>query len=164
MTSRAESGGFTLTEMLVVLAILALVSATALHFDWSGSLANERLRSAAQQLASDLRRARSQAIADGVTAGISFDVAGRRYIRWPSRLEQSIPSGIAVRVSTGADAREQPSGIVDVLFDAGGDAPGATFTLTQNGQSQRVADAARRYLAAVAPVFRPDGHRDRVFR
>src|SRR5271169_5379825 len=92
MTSRRESGsataepasgagkqgGFTLIELVVALAVmgLALVLIVGYKAPWSSGLG---LEGTASELASGLRLARSQAIADNQPVAFSLDLAGHRY-------------------------------------------------------------------------------------
>jgi general secretion pathway protein H len=138
MISRSDVAGFTLTEMLVVLAIMALVSGRAVQQDWLSPLAANRLTATAQRLASDLRRARLDAMASGAAAGVAIDVPGHRYRRWPAGTEQALADGIDIRVSVGADQRSPPTGAVNLVFAPDGGSSGADIMLSQPPKVARV--------------------------
>src|SRR5579864_3776422 len=74
----SRSAGFTLIEMIVVLAILGmtLVLVTAYRQPWSRTLSTE---GAAAQLVADLRLARSQAIAANRPVLFSVDLPDHQY-------------------------------------------------------------------------------------
>lgn len=74
---RAADGGFTLIEILVVLAITGLLIA-AVPMALSGTLRHHRLAGAADQVAALLRQAHLRAIATGRATAFVGDVAGRR--------------------------------------------------------------------------------------
>lgn len=67
--------GFTLLELLVVLAILGLMAALAMP----GKPPRASAESAARLLAGDLARARTQAIAGNEDVVVVFDVEGRTW-------------------------------------------------------------------------------------
>ncbi|MFI4986209.1 MAG: GspH/FimT family protein [Alphaproteobacteria bacterium] len=72
------AAGFTLVELLVALALVALVGVLVVGASAPVSPASAA-RAAAGELASALRLARAQAIAEDRPVGLVLDVAGRRY-------------------------------------------------------------------------------------
>jgi type II secretion system protein H len=72
-----RSRGLTLIEILVVLAIIGLVTAIALPM--VAGTSNAEMRSAARQLASGLRLARSEAVSQRRETFLVIDLAGRRF-------------------------------------------------------------------------------------
>lgn len=73
-----RTGGFTLFELVVVIAIIA-VSATLAVPRYGSALTRYRVESAAQRVASDLDLARSMAHSQSRTISVAFDLAADRY-------------------------------------------------------------------------------------
>jgi len=84
MEARRRCGGFTLIELVVVLAILGLLLAL-LPDALSVAIPGQQLRAAAHQLADDLRDARTKAILSGKPAEV------------PIKLSDGGPSGSSMR-------------------------------------------------------------------
>lgn len=70
------ASGFSLVEMVVVVAIIALASAIAIP-RFSGSIARYRIEHAAQRLKTDLTRARDTAMHTSAATAIRFGVVRR---------------------------------------------------------------------------------------
>ncbi len=70
-------GGFTLLEILVVLALIGVIAATFAPLALRSLAGGGEL--AALEIASALRDARSQAIAGNLEVAVTVDVAGNRY-------------------------------------------------------------------------------------
>ncbi|MBN2217964.1 MAG: prepilin-type N-terminal cleavage/methylation domain-containing protein [Pirellulales bacterium] len=74
----ARSGGFTLLELLMVIAVVAIV--TAALVPWAESTAHDTMVAAAQTVATDMAYARSLAIANNSSYKVHFDSGQNRYI------------------------------------------------------------------------------------
>lgn len=90
--------GFTLMEMLIVLALLAVVAGIALPIarrqnDGVG------LRAAAHQLAAHMRTARGAAIRDSTEKALVLDATGRRYWVVGVTKVQQLGKGVDLRVA-----------------------------------------------------------------
>lgn len=116
--------GFTLIEIVVALAIFAVLAAVALP-RWSTLLPDYRLRSAARQAQSELHRIKSQAIAENVTFRLAFSQAFDNYTVervvgsiTTQQVIKPLPEGIDVRnsVTLGFTARGTASNSGTVKF------------------------------------------------
>ena len=126
--------GFTLIELLVVLAVMgfALVLIVGYKAPWSSALG---LQGTAAELASGLRLARSQAIADNQPVAFSLDLAGHRY-RVGSEAPRSLPAKLSIGLLTvNGEKRSATTG--DIRFNPDGSSTGGRITLADG--SRRVA-------------------------
>lgn len=90
--------GFTLIEMLVVIAIVALIAVLALP-EFSGAQAKADMTSTARRLAAGLRSTRSLAMAQGRSETFSLDTAHRLY-RSGVGAVQTVDKNIALTLVT----------------------------------------------------------------
>ena len=73
----AKESGFTLVELMVVVAIIAVIGAIAIP---NLSPANARLKQASRDLYGNLQRMRTEAVKTNQDVGIVFDTANNQYI------------------------------------------------------------------------------------
>lgn len=131
---RAGAGsarGFTLLELLVTLAVvsLALVLVLGYKAPWSTGLS---LRATASTLASQLRLARSQAIADNRPILFVVDLDGHRY-RVGNGEEHDLPRRIKLALLTVAGERlGKTTG--SIRFNPDGSSTGGRISLAEGGQ------------------------------
>lgn len=78
MSPRRSPYGFTLVELLIVIAIIAILAATVIP--GVNTNIHDQLESAARVMASDLAYARSLAVANDSNYRVTFDLANDRYI------------------------------------------------------------------------------------
>ena len=102
-TSRAtkapsRSRGVTLLELLIVLVIIAIVSAVAVPI-FTGT-SNVEMKSAARQLASGLRLARSAALTERRETFLVIDLAGRRFKVDREAKEYPLPRNVELKLFT----------------------------------------------------------------
>ncbi|MFN2308482.1 MAG: GspH/FimT family pseudopilin [Gammaproteobacteria bacterium] len=100
MDDRADSG-YTLVELLVTLAVLAILTTVALPA-FTDLIDNQRLRAAAQQIATDLRYARGESIKRHTSTpiGVSFSPGDQ----WCYGISQQLPCDCRVQDPAHADA------------------------------------------------------------
>jgi general secretion pathway protein H len=94
-----RSRGFTLLELLVVLAILALTLSFVAP-TLSGRATNTEVRAAALQIGSGLRLARSQAIGSQRETRFLLDLEAYRYRTDRQRGSRQLPDGLDIELTT----------------------------------------------------------------
>lgn len=96
--SDRRTAGFTLLELLVVLAIMGLVMGAIVGYRPRGS-STLSLRGAATELAGGLRLARSEAIAHDRASAFELDLSGRRY-RVGNTAFRPLPRDLSLELET----------------------------------------------------------------
>ena len=91
--------GVSLLELMIVLMIMAIVAALVVPM-LAGGVSNTELRSAARQLASGLRLARSEAVTQRRETFLVIDVAGRRFKVDRDPQEHMLPRDIELKLYT----------------------------------------------------------------
>jgi general secretion pathway protein H len=125
----SPSAGFTLIEMIVVLAILGMTLAlfTAYRSPWSRTLSAD---DTASQLAADLRLARSQAIAGNRPVLFSVDLPAHQYRVGAGDLRH-IPGELRIELLTIANER-QSERVADIRFNPDGSSTGGRIVLVDD--------------------------------
>jgi type II secretion system protein H len=70
--------GFTLVEMMIVIAIMAVISAIAIP-QWNSLRQNADLKAAARDLVADIAEAKARAISERLTYAMTFDAVNAQY-------------------------------------------------------------------------------------
>jgi general secretion pathway protein H len=131
---RADSG-FTLIEMLVVIAIIALIGAFVLP-QFSGAQAKADMNSTAHRLAAGLRTTRSLAMAHGRSEMFTVDVAHGLY-RAGAGATQAIDKQVRVTLVTASQERiDAAAG--NIRFFADGSSTGGGLSLRAGTRSALV--------------------------
>jgi len=135
-TEADATAGFTLVEMLVVLAIMALVAAIAAP----GLVSHYRTKSLetmANKITMRLRLSRTSAIATARPRQIVVDL-GSRLIRFGERDSLALPDDVKVTVITGQETVVADRQTV-LTFLPDGSASGMDIALEQKGRTARIA-------------------------
>jgi general secretion pathway protein H len=116
-----SSRGVTLLELLIVLMLMALISAVMIPTFGSG-VSNTELKVAARQLAAGLRLARSQAISQRAESSLELDVAARRFRVLPDPALHQLPERIELKLFTAQrDLVNEQMGSIRFFPDGGSD-------------------------------------------
>ena len=111
--------GFTLLEMLIVLALMAIVAGVVIPIFGTG-VSTTDLKRATREVAAGLRLARSQAIAQRSESVLVLDVAGRTFSVPPDPRVHSMPAGIELKLFTAQrDLVSEQVGAVRFFPDGG---------------------------------------------
>jgi type IV fimbrial biogenesis protein FimT len=145
---RRDNQGFTLIEVLTVIAILAILSTIAIPA-FSRWLPNYRLKGAARDLYSNIQLAKMGAVKDNGEWAIKFDTAGNSY--------QVVSGGADRTYSTPADnVVEKTVKLNDygsgVSFGAGSSSPPVISGEVPAGSSNPVVFNSRGFAVGTNPV------------
>jgi general secretion pathway protein H len=126
--------GFSLIELVVALAIMgfALVLIVGYRAPWSRGFG---LEGTAAELASELRLARSQAIANDRPVAFALDLAGHRY-RVGEGSPQSLPATLSIGLLT-VDGEKRSAALGNIRFNPDGSSTGGRIVLADG--SRRIA-------------------------
>ena len=98
-SSRFSTNGLTLIELLIVLAIMAIVAAFVMPM-FGAPVSTSELRASARQLAAGLRLAQSEAVSQRRETFLWLDVAGRRFKVDNDPQLHTLPSKIDLKLFT----------------------------------------------------------------
>jgi type II secretion system protein H len=139
--------GFSLIEMLIVVAIVAVMAAVALP-NIGQYIRNYKIKAAAQEVAGELQSARSRAIMSNTNRGVSFVVLDRDTYRF---VQEDIPAGDVQRFGA---MKKLPTGVVFVTSALAD--PGPTLRFHRLGGFCNPAALSGTCLAAVPLAERFD--------
>ncbi len=115
---RGLSGGFTLVELLIVIAIISIAALTAIPM--MSSAASVQIRSASNMLAADLEYAKSMAISRAQYFSVVFDVSADSYRiedQYGKPLPHPVKKGFNYVIDFQNDGRLNKVDIISVDFD-----------------------------------------------
>jgi len=123
---RRDQGGFSLVEMLIVVAIVAIMAAVALP-NIGQYIRNYKIKGAAQEVAGVMQRARSRAIMTNTNAGVSFAVVDADSYRFVQ--EDLVGTGDASNPNPEfSTLQDLPSGVLFVATTTADSSPSLRFT------------------------------------
>ena len=139
--AEARDAGFTLAEMLVVLALLAL-AATAAASSFADNRPARVLSTVTDQLVADLQRTRIDAMRLGRMRHLAFDAGQRRWQR-EGAAPVPLPDGVGLDLTTAGEARlgggaGEESGAPTIAFLPDGRSTGGRVSLRLGGGERRV--------------------------
>lgn len=129
MPGRRRHAGVSLLEMLLVVALIAAASLLAMAA-FSGGMKGAQLRSAAKQIAAELRYTRTRAIATGQPQRFVIDPQARTW-QAPDNRHGTVPPELQVRF-IGAREVQPGQGEGAVVFFADGAATGGRVQLERD--------------------------------
>ena len=127
-----SQAGFTLTELLVVLAIIGLLILAAPSL-LDKALPGTQSLAAARALANDMRLARGMAVSRGMTVTLRFDPARQIYVQSAQAGAHALPNHVrfALPPRAASDA---------IVFRADGSSSGGVVLVGQHPQHRVAAD------------------------
>lgn len=131
-----RDAGFTLVELLVVLAVLALVL-TLLPPLLEGNQARAELTAAAREVAAALRETRGLALRDGRVESFAVDGRAGTFRAGASGRLHHLPAGLRLSLDPPAGGAAAAQGVI--RFFADGSSTGGGLALTQGGRRSHVA-------------------------
>jgi general secretion pathway protein H len=135
-TKGRSCAGFTLVEMLVVVALMALAAGIALPVLSGKPTDTLRLRAAVNDLTGAIRTTRATAILRDTEAVLLVDV-DRNTLTSPALRQRSLAPDIATRLDVAAPERQSPSR-GGIRFYPDGTSTGGEVVLSLHGRESRI--------------------------
>jgi len=133
-TGSSRAGGFSLLELLVVLAIAGLMAAVVLP---SGARMydNMQARGAVRDALAMLAVARNRALTSGVAQDVMVQPAKR--LLWTGGREQRLPGNLSLTVHGAAELNRDDTGVIR-FYPEGGASGGGIDILRADGSGTRI--------------------------
>jgi general secretion pathway protein H len=131
----ARAAGFTLVEMLVVLALIGLVGGLSAQL-LRPPPANLRVEAAARVLCATLRATRTRAIATNAEAAVTIDLARKTFYS-PVGGEAALPDDATVEIDV-ASSQRQSSQLAGILFFPDGASTGGDVVIQLYGRRAKI--------------------------
>ena len=130
MRTEAREAGFTLIEMIVVLAILGLMTALITA---GGTRVSPTVhgRAAAEAISGALRSARSEAVMSNRSVSFRLDIVSRSY-QWGEAPWQVLPNDLRLSLLTSLD-QIASEGVGQIRFDPDGGSTGGRVSIEGGG-------------------------------
>lgn len=136
MVTAVPSRGFTLIELMVVLAVLALLLTVAVPF-FPKALPGAEIKGAARELAAGLRTARSRAITLNREVGFTLDVEGRRFAVNEVGEARELPPDVEISfVTARSELLDETTGVIRFFPD--GSSTGGRVSLAHGARGYHV--------------------------
>jgi general secretion pathway protein H len=136
MTVQAKNEGFTLLEMIVVLAIFALVTVAALPYAGRSGKQREFI-AFSQTLAAGLRQTQMEAVAKNRETVFRIDLDRRVFLTFDGKRQTPIPEMIGVSIRTASG--EVVDRVAGFRFFPDGGATGGRIVLSHGNDKRTVA-------------------------
>ena len=128
-----RAAGFTLLELLVVLVIAVAIAGVALP-RFAGVMETVELKRAARELASALREARSQAIAQRRDVALVLDVERRMFETNGGRRPRALPPRLDLRL-VAAESEVVSEAVGAIRFFTDGSSTGGRITVSAGSRA-----------------------------
>lgn len=132
-----KSGGFTLLELIIVLAIGATIYALMLELPARGASTAD-LKAAARSLASGLRQAQITAMATREDASLTLDLDAREFRVAGDKESRKLPEGVDLKLYT-AESEVTSARVGGIRFYPDGSSTGGRITVS-SGKREYLVD------------------------
>lgn len=133
--ARRAKGGFSLVELLLVMAILGILTAVVLPY-LPGALESSRFRGSAVEVRATLTLARTLAVSEARNLSVAIDLDRGEYGIDGDERKWLLPEGVRVAVVRIGDTAAE-RGVVRIRFYPDGSADEAEVAISSSGGGQR---------------------------
>ncbi len=130
---RLNSRGFTLMELMVVIAIIVILSSTAMY-TYYDALPGMRVKAAARELFGNLHRARITAMTTSAPVTVSLNSGGNSYTVGNETIPMSAENPGVQFGTAGPAYTMTPTAGIAIPISADGTVPAGQFTIDRRGR------------------------------